>query len=70
MLFTWQCLIQSIVVIGLISEYWCPCNCSECLQDELSHTHPSGFCLKSENKEDHKVHHFHASIRLLAPRAL
>ncbi len=31
MLFTWQCLIQSIVLMGLISEYWCPCKRSECL---------------------------------------
>ncbi len=23
MLFTWQCCVQSIVLIGLISEYWC-----------------------------------------------
>ncbi len=29
MLFTWQCLIQSIVFIESLQEYWCPCKHSK-----------------------------------------
>ncbi len=43
MLFTWQFLFQGVVLIGFISEYWCPCKRSECrgaeAADDISRSH-------------------------------
>ncbi len=67
MLFTWQCLLQSIVLIGLISEYRCPWKRSDRhiaqIRKQNVHENKIGkivewIHLKKQNKTKHKTKHF------------